>query len=423
MQIFDQAIFVKCCRYNMGFAKLVAWRACFFILSGFLLASCATRDPSSLTYGKRDVGIDEAFILPADRSVVGITQERASNAITQTIALSTNAAASGENNFRVTFFGPVNSEGASEHSLSYTALTEGRISRELRTEMAGIAMTRSPYYVQNNYGPFSYATGNSSTGDSCIYAWQQIRAPAHTQNFFQNRGRIDLRLRLCETGASQEKLLATMYEFTINSTIAAGGWNPYGEPASPSPHLGRPGNPLLAPSVNSNLSGPFPASDLNTERLNTSQQAAAIRHVQQSAPNARRMAPAPQRASVVQAPPMQDYYPPVAQPYAVNPYPQAPITAPSTVTVPAPQQVAPAQVRSIVPQVGQPASAATVYQAPQTLQVPSPVSGQGNIIRVPAPAASAFPATGSALVVPSPCKVANNQSSGTPAGNTAVVCP
>ncbi|MBX8827501.1 cellulose biosynthesis protein BcsN, partial [Ochrobactrum sp. SFR4] len=68
------------------------------------MASCATKDPSSLAYGKREIGIDNAFVLPADRSVVGITQERASNAITQTIALNTNSALSGENFFRVTFY-------------------------------------------------------------------------------------------------------------------------------------------------------------------------------------------------------------------------------------------------------------------------------------------------------------------------------
>ncbi|MBX8802995.1 cellulose biosynthesis protein BcsN [Ochrobactrum sp. MR28] len=369
------------------------------------MASCATKDPSSLAYGKREIGIDNAFVLPADRSVVGITQERASNAITQTIALNTNSALSGENFFRVTFYGPVNSAGASEHTLSYTALTDGRISRELRTEMAGVAMSRSPYYVQNNYGPFSYATGTAPNGDGCIYAWQQIRSPAHTQNFFQNRGRIDLRLRLCETGATQEKLLASMYEFTINSTIAASGWNPYGEPAGPSPELGRPGNPLLAPSVNSSLSGPFPASDLNTDRLN---------NTLLNPENTRRSdgnTSAPKRTLSNQMQLAPEYFAPVAQPYSVDTYPQVPIT------VPAPQQVnmiAPHPV-AILPnspmqpqlQVPSPAVSSTLPTASAPRTVPSP----GQVINAPA------------ITVPSPCKLATHQSSGATAGNSSIVCP
>lgn len=352
---------------------MVIWRPCLFILSALLLASCATRDPSSLAYGKSDVGIDEAFLLPADRSIIGITQERASNAITQTIALNTNSGQSGENFFRVTFIGPVNPEGASEHTLSYMPLTEGRITRELRSEMAGIAMSRSPYYVQNNYGPFSYATGTTSGGDSCIYAWQQIRSAPNTQNFFQNRGRIDLRLRLCETGATQEKLLAAMYEFTINATIGVSSWNPLGEPAGPSPELGRPGNPLLAPSVNSNLSGPFPATDLNTDRLNT-----ALQKTDRPTP-ARSTTPsvrsAPQRApEIIQ---------PTSLPAVNSLYPQAPVI------VPAPQQV---------------------NAMPQAPQVPSPSAIQN-------PQGS--PST---IVVPSPCGSANNQSSGISAGTLSAVC-
>lgn len=386
----------------MGLIKLVDWRPCILILSSLFLASCATKDPSSLAYGKRDIGIDDAFVLPADRSVVGITQERASNAMTQTIFLSTNSALSGENFFRATFYGPVNSAGATERTLPYAALTDGRISRELRTEMAGIAMNRTPYYVQNNYGPFSYATGRAANGESCIYAWQQIRSPEHTKNFFQNRGRIDLRLRLCETGTSQEKLLASMYEFTINATIAAHGWNPYGEPASPSPKLGRPGNPLLAPSVNSHLSGPFPASDLNTNRLNTTVEKTERK------PAVNRAAPALTRAPTKKMQPAPENYGPVAQPYRVNPYAGMPVT------VPAPQQV---KMNAQQPFAMPPDPA--VQPRPQ---VPSPavspsaiaprlVPSQVQVVNAPA------------IIVPSPCRPATQQSSGTIAGNSNMVCP
>lgn len=381
-----------------GGAKLLVSRPVILSMVALILASCATKDPTNIAYGKSDVGIDEAFVLPSNRSVVGITQERASNAIIQTIALSTNSARSGENYFRVTFFGPVNSAGASENTLSYQSLTEGRISRELRTEMAGMRMVRSPYYVQNNYGPFSYATGTTSAGESCIYAWQQIRSPAHAQNFFQNRGRIDLRLRLCEAGASQEKLLASMYEFTINATIAASGWNPYGEPAGPSADIGRMGRPLMAPSVKSNLSGAFPASDLHTDRLNN-----AVSKVE-STTSTRQMAPVTPRKSASQQRPEPDYYPPAQQSYSTSTYPQTPVV------VPAPQlsNIAPAQ-QGTTP-------VAPAYAVPSTqpvqVKVPSPVA-------TIAPQAAPTPA---AVIVPSPCQLPST-SSPVINGASITVCP
>ncbi len=403
------------------------WRAGFSIIISLLLASCATQDPSSLAYGKRDVGIDEAFVLPANYSVVGITSERASNAMTQTIVLSTKAYNSGENYFRVTLMGPVNSEGAGEQTLSYTALTEGRISRELRSQMPGIAMSRSPFYVQNNYGAFSYATGTTTGGDQCIYAWQQIRAPAHTQNFFQNRGRIDLRLRLCETGASQEKLLATMYEFTINSTIAASSWNPYGEPAGPSPELGRPGNPLLAPAVQTNLNGLYPATDLNAARLNAAQNQQDMQAEQK--PVIRRPKTQYQQAAQQSPAEMQPLYQPVAPVY--NPashYPQAPVVVP-------PPQAQPHATNSGVPSGGQ--AAAPIVQSPVSqppqIQVPSPnmapnIAGSATQ-PVAVPRAPSQPV--STIIVPSPCKTAPHQGSGNgqPSSNinaadaANVVCP
>lgn len=231
-----------------------------------LLASCTSTGTASISNGKRVVTPEDAFVLPSNYFVVGVVEDRARNGVTQKITLSTNSKLAGENYFYVQFLGPT--DASTENTISYAAITDGRIARELRTEMAGIAMSRSPFYVQNNYGSFSYATGKAPGGDHCIYAWQQIQSPEHNQNFFQNRGRINLRLRLCETGADVEKLLSAMYGFTINATNQANSWNPYGEPASPSPNLGRPGNPVFPPAVKSGLAGPFPASDLNSSLLN-----------------------------------------------------------------------------------------------------------------------------------------------------------
>ncbi|MEJ5081571.1 cellulose biosynthesis protein BcsN [Ochrobactrum sp. MYb379] len=251
---------------RVGLVVLNNWHVCILALMAPLLASCTSTGTASISNGKRVVTPEDAFVLPANYSVVGVVEDRARNGVTQKITLSTNSRLAGENYFYVQFLGPT--DARTENTISYAAITDGRIARELRTEMAGIAMSRSPFYVQNNYGSFSYATGKAPGGDNCIYAWQQIQSPDHNQNFFQNRGRINLRLRLCETGADVDKLLSAMYGFTINTTNQANSWNPYGEPASPSPNLGRPGNPVFPPAVKTELAGPFPASDLNSSRLN-----------------------------------------------------------------------------------------------------------------------------------------------------------
>lgn len=250
----------------MGLVVLNNWHISLLLLMAPLLISCTSTGTASISNGKRVVTPEDAFVLPANYSVVGVVEDRARNGVTQKITLSTNSKLAGENYFYVQFLGPTGAR--TENTISYAAITDGRIARELRTEMGGIVMSRSPFYVQNNYGSFSYATGKAPGGDNCIYAWQQIQSPEHNQNFFQNRGRINLRLRLCEAGSDVDKLLSAMYGFTINATNQANSWNPYGEPASPSPNLGRPGNPVFPPAVKSELAGPFPASDLNSSLLN-----------------------------------------------------------------------------------------------------------------------------------------------------------
>jgi hypothetical protein len=99
------------------------------------------------------------------------------------------------------------------------------------------------FYVQNSYGPFGYAFGRGAGTDLCLYAWQQVRAPTGTISPFANYGSIQIRLRACEAGATEQKLLAIMYNFTILGAVDAGGWNPYGEPGPVSPALGGIGAP------------------------------------------------------------------------------------------------------------------------------------------------------------------------------------
>ncbi|PWL17544.1 hypothetical protein DKP76_12335 [Falsochrobactrum shanghaiense] len=354
------------------------------------LASCATGDPVSLASGKQQVSVAEAFILPGDRPVSGVVQERASNAIIQKVILGAHSRVAGESYLKSVFFGPVNSVGATEKTVSYQLLDEARIARELRAELPGVRMTRSPFYVQNNYGPFGYATGTSAAGDTCLYAWQQIRSPAYNQNLFQNLGRIDVRLRICENGARPEALLSTMYNYTINATISGAGWNPFGEPAGPSADLGRLGRPIYAPAVSDPYVANYPDDNSPPTRKRT------------AAPSSSAAAAAPKPAAgspVAKTRTDNAVYPA----NAAEAFPQAPI-------VPLPQQVNPAHPLASVP-----SSAAHNASLNQSAPAAAPM--------VPFPAAASLKESEATVVVPSPCNVVEGLRSSDRSETMKAACP
>ena len=119
-----------------------------------------------------------------------------------------------------------------------TALTSEAIAGELRAAFPGVPMRVSPDYVQNAYGPFGYATGRGAGRDLCLYGWQRIGGKVMTP--FIRQGAIDVRLRLCEAGASERDLLADMYRYTVRAPFGP-GWSA-GEPIpSVNPPIGTPG--------------------------------------------------------------------------------------------------------------------------------------------------------------------------------------
>jgi hypothetical protein len=210
------------------------------------LAGCGARDGVRLSDTATTVPDETAFALPGPGgpAIVNIVERSFSNATQQDIFLFTSASTPGQNVMRVQLYGPVGSKFDGTKSLGYSSVRASEIAKEMRRELPGVALRQSPIYLQNNYGPFSYAYGRGQGNDACLYAWQQIRSPEDARTAFQNRGTIQVRLRLCEENASEEKLLSTMYGYTIRGAFNAAGWNPYGEPPSVEPTLGRTGNPI-----------------------------------------------------------------------------------------------------------------------------------------------------------------------------------
>lgn len=231
----------------MPFPRIPAVR---YTLGGVILAlglaGCGARDGVRLSDTATTVPTETAFALPGPGgpAIVNIVERSFSNATQQDIFLFTSASTPGQNLMRVQLYGPVGLKFDGTKSLGYSSVRAGDIAREMRRELPGVALRQSPIYLQNNYGPFSYAYGRGRGNDACLYGWQQIRSPETSRTAFQNRGTIQVRLRLCEENASEEKLLSNMYGYTIRGAFNAAGWNPYGEPQSVDPAFGQTGHPI-----------------------------------------------------------------------------------------------------------------------------------------------------------------------------------
>jgi len=211
-----------------------------------LLAAGCAGQPTQLGTFAKNVPKDEALVLPppAGPAILSVIERRYDNAVEQDIYLYTSARTSGQNAFKVQMFGSAKPFQFSDNGLTSMAVTDSSISSEMRRAFPSMRMVRSSFFVQNNYGPFGYAFGHGTGGDLCMYAWQQVRSPSGTMSPFANFGSIQVRLRYCQTDATEQQLLAIMYNYTITGAIDAGGWNPYGEPQSVSPTLGGSGSPI-----------------------------------------------------------------------------------------------------------------------------------------------------------------------------------
>jgi hypothetical protein len=108
----------------------------------------------------------------------------------------------------------------------------------------GVRLARSATFVQNNYGPFGYASGQSHAGDTCLYAWQQVKAGFAPPQEQRNFGTVQVRIRLCDAHASERQLLSTVYGYTIAGHFAGAALNPFGTPRGADAVLGKPGEPV-----------------------------------------------------------------------------------------------------------------------------------------------------------------------------------
>lgn len=265
-------------RFGLGAAPIVKIASLVTVLA---LGSCAQPPALVNSSGTNLVSTETAFAFPAPGgpAITAIIERRFTNATQQDILLSTSARTPGQNMLRLQLFGPVDTSAAGQNRLRDGYLPIGDVGSEMRRLLPGIRMQRSPYYVQNKYGPFGYAAGRSASGDTCLYGWQRISSTGLTQTWLGNKGSIQVRLRLCDQSASEQRLLDVMYGYTITSSFKTRNWNPYGEPAVPDASLGKAGQPIYPVGISrfETVTGPPPAAQprQSNGRVNRTQRQAS----------------------------------------------------------------------------------------------------------------------------------------------------
>lgn len=224
--------------------KFSAYTSLLFSIA--VLSGCNTPAGVRSFGGTQLLSPSEALIFPppSGPEIVTVVSRTYSNAVAQQVILRSEAATPGQNYLKAEFFGPQQAGDTDLDSLAFTGFRASSLAREIRAEFPGETIAMSANYLQNSYGAFSYAAGKGRGEDTCLYGWQDIRSPESMRQDFRNLGRIKVRLRLCQSGASIERLLAVMYNYTITGTYASPSWNPYGTPQAVDKNLGRPGNPV-----------------------------------------------------------------------------------------------------------------------------------------------------------------------------------
>ena len=190
-----------------------------------VLAGCATVTDLPTSEARIVAPVDALIIPPpGGPAIIKVVSTTFPNAIKQDISLATRARTAGENKISVIMFQSAGGDG-SDASLRDVPFTQVNLTAEANAAWPGSGMSVSPYYVQNDYGPFGYAIGRPANGDACIYAWQRI-APTLRPSGGVDRGTIVVRLQWCEQGADEQQLLDIMYKLRFDGDVFPPGRAP-----------------------------------------------------------------------------------------------------------------------------------------------------------------------------------------------------
>lgn len=206
-------------------------------------AGCTTTGQVRQSIGVETVSAEKAlaFPPPGGPAIVNIVESRHGKDIDQTISLSTSSSVAGQNFLKVQFQG-ITGSNPGLGSRPFYAINDRAIAREMASAVPGVRLARSATFVQNSYGPFGYASGQSRAGDTCLYAWQQVKAGFAPPQEQRNFGMVQVRVRLCDAHATERQLLSTVYGYTIAGHFSGAALNPFGAPRGAEGVLGKPGD-------------------------------------------------------------------------------------------------------------------------------------------------------------------------------------
>ncbi|MBB4122010.1 cellulose biosynthesis protein BcsN [Martelella radicis] len=392
-------------------------RAALALIGVGLLAGCAG-NLMPYTANVRNLMPEEAVVMPppGGPAIISVLETQYSNAIDQRILLRTDARTPGQNYINAIFFGTRNYSPMNGRALDYRAVTDLRVDEEMREELSGVRMTQSPYYVQNNYGPFGYAFGYGRGDDLCMYGWQQIRPGRDTRAAFGQAGTIQIRVRFCESGASEDDLLGIMYGYTVNAAVEAYGWNPYGEQAAPPPLLGETGAPVYprrayddrserVADTEKVLSGSTTRSTTTRTTTTTTRAAAPVATGDEISVDVVRLPPGSlPSGGYVNVPPAPGLSPSsVTSPQGALPATGSSLPTPGRQTPAA--TPAPASASSTTAPAAASSSAASPAAATRSIPVPARPAASATTSAAPTAAATRAPATTTRSIPTPPCRL------------------
>lgn len=249
------------------------------------LAACTSSGSVKQGNGPELVDSEEALVMPppGGPAIVGVIGRTRGNGVEQTISLATSSTVQGQNYFKIAFYGSSGSHDGP--AMTYRGLNEGDLRREIARAAPGVPLVRSTAFLQNAYGPFGYASGRSSSGEACLYGWQQIRSRSTGSGMGRDFGMIQIRVRICDNQATERQLLTVMYGYTVTGGFQGEIWNPYGRPGGVDSRIGQTGQPIYpaAETVSQNISFGY-SPPVATARQATPVRAEVVRETSPSVP-------------------------------------------------------------------------------------------------------------------------------------------
>lgn len=185
------------------------------------LAGCSSvADPTTLAAAP-DGGSTLARALPPDRALAAlppeagavvsvVEQRKGEGEVKQTITLAADPGARGDDRIEVT---------AREKSFlnAPRRIEAEAVEEEMAEALPGVAMSISPRVVVAPTGPIGVATGRTTDGVGCLYAWSSAvnRSSSGRSTEFlglsvssATKSELEVRVRLCRRGWSEERLVA-----------------------------------------------------------------------------------------------------------------------------------------------------------------------------------------------------------------------